>query len=192
MGNERSYRVIVIGASAGGGEVLEKILSGLPADYAVPILIVQHLHPDVGEEFARSLGRKTRLPLVSPCDKQKIEPGKVYVAPANYHMLIERTGHASLSVAEKVKWSRPSIDVLFESAGYAWEEKVIAVLLTGANDDGVEGMRTVKAFGGLTIAQEPATAEYPVMPRAAIDAKVAEKVLTPGDISAFLAAIGTK
>ena len=192
MGNERSYRVIVIGASAGGGEVLEKILSGLPADYAVPILIVQHLHPDVGEDFARSLGRKTRLPVVSPCDKQKIEPGKVYVAPANYHMLIERTGHVALSVAEKVKWSRPSIDVLFESAAYAWEEKVIAVLLTGANDDGVEGMRTVKAFGGLTIAQEPATAEHPVMPQAAIDAKVAEKVLTPGDISAFLAAIGTK
>jgi two-component system chemotaxis response regulator CheB len=185
--NEGPYRVIVIGASAGGREALERILSGLPADYAVPILIAQHLHSDDGGGFARSLGSKIRLSVVSPCDKKKIEPGNVYVAPANYHMLVERTGHTALSIEEKVKWSRPSIDVLFESAAYVWEEKVIAVLLTGSNDDGVEGMRTVRAHGGLTIAQEPATAEHPVMPQAAIDAKTTERVMTLEEISQFLA-----
>lgn len=180
-------RLIVIGASAGGGVAIGKILSELPADYAVPILIVQHLHPDGGDEFAQSLDRKIRLSVISPCDKQKIAPGKVYIAPPDYHMLIERSGHIALSVEEKVKWSRPSIDVLFESAARALGERVIAILLTGSNDDGAEGMRVVKACGGLSIAQKPASAEYPVMPQAAIDAGVAERVLTIDEISHLLA-----
>lgn len=187
MNPEQSYRVIIIGASAGGGEALGKIFSKLSADYAVPILIVQHLHPDGGDGFAQSLARKMRLSVISPCDKQKIKRGNIYVAPANYHMLLERSGHIALSTDQKVKWSRPSIDVLFESAAHAWDERVIAILLTGSNDDGAEGMRTVRACGGLTVAQKPSTAEHPVMPQAAIDAGAAEKVLTLDEISGFLA-----
>lgn len=188
--DEPFYCLVVIGTSAGGREALEKILSELPANYPAPILIVQHLHPDDGGGFARSLGRKIPLSVVSPCDKQKIDPGNVYIAPADYHMLVERTGNIALSVEEKVKWSRPSIDVLFESAAWAGEEGVVAILLTGSNDDGVKGMLAVRAFGGITIAQDPATAEHPVMPQAAIDAEAAQKVLDLEAISEFLAVIG--
>jgi two-component system, chemotaxis family, protein-glutamate methylesterase/glutaminase len=190
MITERDISFIVIGASAGGGGALVRILAPLPEVYRPAIFIVQHLPADDEGGFARSLHRKTRLPVIEPCDKQTIEPGKIYVAPANYHMLVERTGNIALSVDDKVKWSRPSIDVLFQSAAYAWGEKVIAVLLTGANDDGVEGMRAVMAHGGLTIAQDPATAEYPAMPQSAITSGVAGKVLAPEAIGALLAACG--
>jgi two-component system chemotaxis response regulator CheB len=184
-----SYEVVLIGASAGGGEALAIILSRLPAKFFLPIVIVQHLHASDGGSFAETLSHRSRLTIVVPCDKQKIEPGKVYVAPANYHMLIERTGYISLSVEEKVKWSRPSIDVLFESAAYAMDERVIAILLTGANNDGVEGMRTVRALGGITIAQDPKTAEHPVMPQAAIDKGAAEKILRLDEIAEVLGKI---
>lgn len=189
MAKDQLYHGIVIGASAGGRDVLVKILSGLSENYAVPILVVQHRHPNDVNGFERSLKLKIPLPVVSPCDKQEIEPGKVYVAPANYHMLVERTGIIALSLDEKVKWSRPSIDVLFESAAHAWGKGVIALLLTGANSDGMEGMSTVKALGGLTIAQDPATAEEPVMPRSAIDAGTVQMVLTPAEIAGLLATL---
>jgi two-component system, chemotaxis family, protein-glutamate methylesterase/glutaminase len=189
---EHDYSFIVIGASAGGGEAFARILSRLPEGYRPAIFIVQHLPADNGGGFARSLHRKCRLPVIEPCDKQKIEPGTIYVAPANYHMLVEQTGNIALSIDAKVKWSRPSIDVLFQSAAYAWREKVIAVLLTGANDDGVEGMRAVMANGGLTVAQDPATAEYQAMPQTAIASGAAGKVLTLEEIAALLADCGRR
>ena len=186
MNKDQLYHGIVIGASAGGWDALVKILFGLPENYALPILVVQHRHMNDFNGLERSLKRKIPLPVISPCDKQEIEPGKVYIAPANYHMLVERTGIIALSLDEKVKWSRPSIDVLFESAAHAWGKGVIALLLTGANSDGMEGMITVKALGGLTIAQDPTTAEAPVMPRSAIDAGAVRMVLTPAEIAGLL------
>jgi two-component system chemotaxis response regulator CheB len=179
-----------MGASAGGGEVLEEILSRMPVDYSLPILIAQHLHPFDDGRFAHHLAGIIPLDVIVPCDKERIEPGRVYVAPANYHILVERDGTIALSVNEAVNWSRPSIDVLFDSAAYVWEEGLIAVILSGANNDGSEGMRTVKALGGLTIAQNPGTAEYPVMPQAAIEAARIETVLEPRGIADLLAELG--
>jgi two-component system chemotaxis response regulator CheB len=162
----------------------------LTSDFEVPVFVVQHLHPSDDGAFARHLSRISRLIVVEPCDKERIECGRIYAAPANYHMLVNRNGTISLSVDEKVNWSRPSIDVLFESAANAWREGVVAVLLSGASADGAKGMRSVKEAGGLTIAQDPASAEISLMPQSAIDAKAADKVLQAEEIGRLLAEIG--
>jgi two-component system chemotaxis response regulator CheB len=184
------YKAIVIGGSAGGVEALQVILQALPKDFALPVLVVQHLHPSDDGSFALHVATLTRLPVVEPCDKARIEPGCVYTAPANYHMLVERDGTISLSVEERVNWSRPSIDVLFESAALAWGEAVIAVILSGANADGVKGMIAVKEAGGLTIAQDPAEAWSRIMPQAAIDAGAVVSVLRADEIGRLLAKLG--
>ncbi len=185
------FRAVVLGASAGGFEAFTGILSILPADFALPILAVQHLHPMDDGQFVSHLGSVSRLIVVTPCDKQRIDRGRVYVAPSNYHMLVERDGSIALSVDERVNWSRPSIDVLFESAARAWGSAVIAIILSGASADGAKGMRAVRTTGGLTIAQDPASAEYPVMPQAAIDAGAVDEILTLEGIGARLAELGT-
>ena len=186
----KQYKAVVIGGSAGGAEAIQGILLALPKNFALPILAVQHLHPSDDGSFALHMASLTQIPVVEPCDKARIEPGCVYTAPANYHMLVERDGTISLSVEERVNWSRPSIDVLFESAAFAWGESVIAVILSGANTDGVQGMIAVKEAGGLTIAQDPAEARNPVMPQAAIGAGAVASVLRADEIGRLLAMLG--
>jgi two-component system chemotaxis response regulator CheB len=181
-------RGVVCGASAGGFDALAAILLSLPPGFPLPVLIVQHLHCTDDGAFAEHLAQASRWRVVEPCDKERIVPGCVYVAPANYHMLVERDGTIALSIDERVTWSRPSIDVLFESAARAWGRGAIAVLLSGANTDGASGMRVLREAGGLTIAQDPACAEVPVMPRAAIDAGVVDEVLGVKQISERLSA----
>ncbi len=154
--------------------------------------MVQHLHPSDDGAFARHLARVTRLPVVEPCDKERIDRGHVYVAPANYHMLVDRDGTIGLSVDAKVNWSRPSIDVLFESAAIAWRDAVVAVLLSGASADGAQGMLAIRDAGGLTVVQDPAEAGYPFMPQSAIDAQAAENVLRAGEIGRLLAELGSR
>ena len=184
------YRAVVIGGSAGGVEALSIVLSEFPADFPLPILVVQHLHPSDNGSFVSYVARMVCLPVLEPCDKERIECGCIYTAPANYHMLVERDGTISLSVDERVNWSRPSIDVLFESAALAWGGAVVAVILSGANSDGTKGMQALREAGGLTIAQDLATAEYPVMPKSAIDAGVVNEVLSPEGIRRRLIGIG--
>ena len=185
-----AFRGVFIGGSAGGFDALKAILSVIPAHFNLPIFVVQHLHPSDEGLFAQNIGQTIRLAVVTPCDKERIEPGIVYVAPANYHMLVEKDGTIALSIDEKVNWSRPSIDVLFESAAYALGKAVIAVILSGANDDGTAGMRMVKQGGGLTIAQEPAGAEFPFMPQAAITAGVVDEILSAAKIGERLIELG--
>ncbi len=187
--NGKRYKAVVIGASSGGMETLGLVFAALPGDFPLPVLVVQHLHQTDGGRFAEHLGRVARLQVVEPCDKEPIERGKIYAAPADYHMLVERDGTISLSVDERVNWSRPSIDVLFESAALAWGPGVVAVILSGSNADGAKGMRAVREAGGLTIAQDPADAESPVMPQAAIDAGAVMEVLKAGEIGRFLAGL---
>jgi two-component system chemotaxis response regulator CheB len=186
------YKAVVIGGSAGCFEALREILSALPREFTLPVLVVQHLHPSDDGSFARHLVSAMQLQVVEPCDKEPIDRGRVYTAPANYHLLVERDGTIALSVDERVNWSRPSIDVLFESAARVWGAAVIAILLSGANTDGVEGMRAVRAAGGLTIAQDPAVAEYPVMPQAAIDAGAVDEVLRLEKIGKRLIELGIR
>ena len=185
------YAAVVFGGSAGGTEAMAVALASLPADYPLPVLAVEHVHETDDGMLADRLARSTALRVIVPCDKQPIEPGCLYVAPANYHMLVERNGTIALSVDERVKWSRPSIDVLFESAALAWGPRLVAVLWSGANNDGAEGLLAVKKRGGLTIAQDPVSAQYPVMPQAAISAGAAGEVLSPEKVGTVLVQVGT-
>jgi two-component system chemotaxis response regulator CheB len=186
------YRYVVIGGSAGGIEALRVILMALPVDFALPILVAQHLHASDEGALAVHVARLTRLPVVEACDKDPIERVHLYTAPANYHMLMERDGTIGLSIDEQVNCSRPSIDVLFESAALAFGDAVVAVILSGASADGAEGISAVKKAGGLTIAQDPASAESPVMPQAAIDTGAVDEVLSTEQIGRLLATLGER
>ncbi len=181
------FRAVVMGASAGGHEVIGAILGALPARYPLPILIAQHLPPDDCGAFAQGLSRHSGPAVTTPMDKTRILSGTVYVAPANYHMLCEREGWISLSVEPKVNWSRPSIDVLFESAAQAWGHRVIGILLTGSNGDGAVGLLRIMEAGGVALVQDPVTAPRPEMPRAAIEMGAAQQVLPPDQIARWLA-----
>lgn len=177
---------IVMGGSAGSFAALHDILGALPGDFKLPILIAQHLHAEDKGLFAEHLGRATKLAVVEAGDKTPIAPAHVYVAPANYHLLADDAATLALSVDPPVNHSRPAIDVLFESAALIWEHSLVAVLLSGASEDGTAGLHAVKERGGRTIVQDPASAECALMPRSAIAAAVADEVLAPAAIAARL------
>jgi len=177
--------MVVIGASTGGIRAVGTILAGLPRRFPLPVVVVLHRMPMTSDLLVTILQSDSALPVSEPEDKDPVEAGRVYIAPADYHLLVE-DGAFVLSVDEPVNYSRPSIDVLFEAAAAAYGEGVIAILLTGANADGAQGMVRVKQNGGRTIVQEPSTAEAPEMPRAAIAAGAADKVLSLQDIGDFL------
>jgi two-component system, chemotaxis family, protein-glutamate methylesterase/glutaminase len=177
--------LITVGCSLGGMRALETILAALPADFCVPIVIAQHRHKRSDEGLPAFFRRVTKLAVVDANDKQWIENGHVYLAPADYHLLVER-GELSLSVDEAVRHSRPSIDVLFESAADAYGPALIGVVLTGSNDDGARGAQRIKERGGMVVVEDPSTAEAPAMPRAAIDAGVVDRVLPLQGIAPFL------
>ncbi|WP_193197539.1 chemotaxis protein CheB [Nostoc sp. MG11] len=177
-----SFKIVVIGTSLGGLSALKIILGNLPADFSVPIAIVQHRHKESDETLNKLLQEHTLLPIREVEDKDEIKSGHVYLAPADYHLLIE-PNHFALSTDEPVSYARPSIDVLFESAADIYAQQVIGVILTGANQDGVQGLKKVKARGGLTIVQEPATAESCIMPEAAISAVAVDYILSLSDIA---------
>ncbi|MCG2659761.1 MAG: chemotaxis protein CheB [Kiritimatiellae bacterium] len=187
---KRESGIIVIGGSQGGLKALEAILPALPAAFPLPVVAVLHRMPLEEDRLVPLLQRICLLPVVEAEDKTQIEAGKVAIAPADYHLLVEN-GAFVLSIDESVQYSRPSIDVLFESAADAYGEGVTAVLLTGANEDGARGMAAVKKAGGVTIAQDPETAEAPKMPQAAIDAGAADRVLSLQEIVEFLAALAS-
>lgn len=165
----RKYEAVVCGGSAGGYEALCTLLRELPSNYSLPILVVLHLGKGVGDYTPLSLDKLCQLKVKEGEDKEKILPGTVYVAPSDYHMLVEDDHTISLSVDEKVCFSRPSIDVLFESSADAYSDKLIGIVLSGANNDGSNGIRKIKQSGGRTIVQDPATARFDFMPNSAID-----------------------
>jgi two-component system chemotaxis response regulator CheB len=179
------YELIVIGASLGGFHALEVLIGGLPKDFPLPIAVAQHRSSDSDELLATLLRRNSRLPITEAEDKQPILPGQIYLAPANYHLLVEE-GHFALSVEGPVQFARPSIDVLFESAADAYREKLMAVLLTGSNVDGAQGVARIKERGGLVIVQDPGSAESRRMPEAAIAATRIDQVLPLSEIARFL------
>ena len=182
----KSYKAIVVGASAGGVEALSKLFSHLGAKFPLSIIVVQHSHPSGDSYLAEFFNGKYALTVKEAHDKEPIQQGHIYFAPPDYHLLIERDQTFSLNIDEKVNYVRPSIDVLFESAAYVWSSNLIGIILTGANRDGAYGMRLIKEHGGLTIAQDPATAENPVMPKAAIDAGGVDNILSLEGIIKFL------
>jgi len=188
---ERDLQLIVIGCSLGVMNALTVILGALPRTFPVPIAIVQHRYRTSNESLPAYFRRNIPLNVVDADDKQWIRPGYVYLAPANYHLLVEE-GEFSLSVDEAVAYSRPSIDVLFESAADAYREKVAAVVLTGANADGARGTARIKQSGGFVIVQDPETAEAPEMPRAAIASTAVDRILPLDRIGPLLVELSSR
>jgi two-component system chemotaxis response regulator CheB len=182
------YELVMMGASWGGLEAVSRVLGALPSDFPAPVVVVQHRSVDSRSGALETiLGSGGGLAVREIDDKDAIEPGVAYVAPADYHLFVER-GSFALTVDDRVQYSRPSIDVAFESASDAYGPRMIAVLLTGANEDGAAGMLAVRARGGITVVQDPASAAKPEMPQAALDAGAAVKVLPLDRIAPFLIA----
>lgn len=180
------FEAVVIGSSAGGIKALSTVLSALPSEFPLPIIIVQHLHPNSDSYLARILAAKSGLTVKQADEKEPIQPGVVYLAPPNYHLLIEEDRTFSLSVEGPVNFARPAVDVLFESAIYAYRGKLIGIILTGANHDGSQGVKKIKRAGGYVIVQDPDKAEAEAMPRAAIAATHVDKVLPLDQIGPYL------
>lgn len=180
------YEAIVIGASAGGLYALSDLLQFLPQDFCLPLIIVQHRSKDSGALLEEVLQSKCRLTVKQADEKERVAAGFVYVAPPNYHLLVEHDRTFSLSADMLVGFSRPSIDVLFESAAEVYRERLIGVVLTGSNSDGARGVRTIHAAQGVTIAQDPQEAQFPPMPQAAIQTGCVRHQLTLASIGKFL------
>lgn len=179
-------QAVVMGASTGGLNALQTILKALPGNFPGSVLVVQHRKAAAEDLLSRLLRQVCPLPVLDAKDKIQIYPGHVYVAPADYHLLVERDKCLSLSVDAHVSYPRPSIDVLFETAAEVYRECLVAVLLTGANHDGTAGLGKIKACGGVTIAQDPATAEASIMPQSAIDTGWVDQILPLAEIADFI------
>lgn len=177
--------LIVVGTSLGGFNALEQVFSPIPADFCVPVVVVQHRHRTSTAALARFVENNIQMPVYDAEDGQPLDRGGVYLAPADYHVLIEE-GAIRLSLEGPVNYSRPSIDLLFETAAEEYGESLVAVVLTGANNDGAAGAAAVKANGGTVVVQEPETAEAPEMPRAAIRASKVDYILPLEEVSRFL------
>lgn len=183
---------IVIGGSAGALEALAAILPALPPAFPLPIAIVVHLPPNRPNLLPEVLGARCALPVREADDKEPLAPGTVYVAPPGYHLLIERARSFVLSVDETVHYSRPAIDVLFDSAADAYGPALAGVLLSGANEDGARGLARIARAGGATLVQAPETAVARTMPEAALRLGHPAHTLPPVEIGAFLAGLGRR
>jgi len=182
-----SPSVVVIGTSLGGLNALQVLLPALPAGLPLPLVIVQHRGKDPDDALSRLLSAHCVLPVSEPVDKEALLPGRVYIAPAEYHLLVEPSNLA-LSTEAPVNCARPSVDVLFESAAESHGAGTIGVVLTGANQDGAVGAARIKQCGGVVVVQDPASAESRIMPAAAIAAS-GGKVMSLAQIGKFLGSL---
>jgi two-component system chemotaxis response regulator CheB len=183
---EKKFECVLIGVSAGGMTALQQILPFLPSNFPMPVIIVQHLHPQQGTFHIKFYNSKCAVKVCEAHEKEQIKDGVVYFASANYHLLIEESRNFSLSVDPKVNFSRPSIDVLFESALEAYDKKIIAIILTGANNDGAYGLKQITENGGFTIVQDPNEAEVNAMPKNAIKLCEPTRIMPLVQIREFL------
>ena len=182
----RQFKVVVIGVSSGGVTALKKLLGALPASFPFPILIVSHISPDSDDGLAVLLDTLCAIRVKEADEQERIVPGTAYLAPANYHLLVERGGNLALSVDQPVNFARPSVDVLFESAAEAYGAELIGIILTGAGNDGRRGLLKIKNSGGLAIVQDPADAEMNSMPRNALQLLQADYIAQLTEIPTLL------
>ncbi|MGN6418963.1 MAG: chemotaxis protein CheB [Pseudobacter sp.] len=182
----RQFKMIVIGGSAGSLQVLLRLLPELRASLSATIVIVLHRKPSSDETLIDLLSTRTALPVREVEEKEIIQPGTIYIAPADYHLLIESDHTFSLDVSEKVNYSRPSIDITFESAAEVYGPSLLGILLSGANSDGQEGMQFIKNAGGFCVVQDPDTAEVAYMPMQAIGHVEIDKVLHAEELGPFI------
>lgn len=185
-GNEK---LVIIGGSAGSLDVLLEIIAAVPLQNNAVIVLVLHRRNGRESILEELLSYKTSIPVNEVEDKEPIMAGRIYIAPADYHLLVENEASFSLDSSEKVCYSRPSIDVSFESVAEVFKERVIAILLSGANADGAEGLARIKAHGGYVLVQDPETAEVAFMPMQAILAGHADEALAPDALASRLAVL---
>lgn len=188
------FQAVVIGASAGGIDAIGKILPHFPAAYPLPIVVVLHLRSDQPSHLAELFGSKTALRVKDAEEKEALKPGTVYLASPGYHLLVEHDLTFAFSQEAPVHFSRPSIDILFESAADALRQRLVGVLLTGANQDGAKGLQRIYRSGGLALIQDPATAQARAMPDAgcALLSATEAHILSLNDIACMLAQLTTK
>ena len=182
----RGIEAIVVGASAGGVEALLSIFGELPEGFGLPIIAVLHLPDERRSQLAEVFARRLRIPVHEARDKEQIKAGALYFAGPGYHLSVELDYSLSLSQEDRVHHSRPAIDYLFASAADAYGKNLLAILLTGANQDGAEGLARIGEHGGLTVVQDPHDAAIPTMPRAAIRRRAPDLVLTLDRIGGLL------
>ncbi|MES2108802.1 MAG: chemotaxis protein CheB [Bacteroidota bacterium] len=182
----RSSEILLIGGSAGSFRLIFKVVQFLPADLNKSVIIVMHRKRNFASEIEGLFARNSMMKLREIEDKDKITNNTIYVAPANYHVLIEGDKHFALDVSDPVWFSKPSIDITFESAAEIYKDKCTAILLSGANQDGAAGLLKLRNAGSLTIAQDPDDAELPEMPQEAINLKAADYVLNTAEIVELL------
>jgi two-component system chemotaxis response regulator CheB len=182
------FDVVVIGASAGGIEALHAVAAALPANFPAPVLIVQHMDPRHKSLLAGLLGRRCRLRVKQAANEEEIRVGTMYIAQPDMHLIV-RAGRLVLTDTKQVHFSRPSIDLLFQSAADAYGDRAIAVILSGSGVDGADGIRAIKAKGGTTIVQDPATAAHAGMPQAARATNCVDFTLQLEEIGPALASL---
>jgi len=181
------FDVVTIGSSAGGIDACSRLLGMLPKGFSWPILLVQHLHHSQDASIvAEIIKARTNFSVRAARNKEIVLSGHVYIAPSDQHLVVTKKRSLSLTKHQKVKNCRPSIDVLFKSASAVFQERIIGIILTGANDDGADGLMAIKSNGGFTIAQDPKTAVVSHMPNSAIKKTYIDTVLSPEDIGRFL------
>lgn len=180
------YSIVAITASAGGIAALSKVLGMLPAEFPVPVVVVQHLDPRHETIIADVLGRRTKLPVRLAADGDQAIAGTVYVAPPNYHLLVGRDGRLTLSSSELVHFVRPSADLLFESVAGTYGARALACVLTGSGSDGAMGASAVKSRGGTVIVQDPEQAEFRGMPEAVVASGAVDFILPLDEIASVI------
>ncbi len=181
-----AFKAVVLGCSAGGLDALSMLFAGFSKALNVPIFIVQHISPNSESFMIHQLQNHSKLPVHEVFDKMDYKAGHIYIAPPDYHLLIENHSSMALSNEEKVNYSRPAIDVLFESAVWVFGSALIGIILTGANADGATGLYQIKMAGGLTIVQDPKTAEVARMPLEAIKKGRPDHILGLSEIASLL------
>lgn len=180
------YRAIIIGGSAGSYKIITRIITSLPGNFPIPIIVCMHRLRNVKTGIITALSNNSKNKIYEPFDKDPIEPGTVYIAPANYHLLIENGDHFSLSTSKPVNHSRPSIDLTMKSAAAVYHGRIVGILISGANCDGAEGMIAIHKSGGITIVQDPNEAEIPAMPESAIHSFTPDKIYNADKIINFI------
>ena len=187
-----AYEVVTIGASWGALNALRIVLGKLPESFAPAVIVVPHRSKDHEQLLPGLLGESCKLPVKEVDDKDQLRGGHVFLAPSDYHLMLDPSGHFSLSVDEPVRFSRPSIDVTFESVADAFADRAVGIVLTGANEDGSRGLKRIFARGGHAIVQDPATAEVDIMPAAALVAVPDAVVLPLERIADYLTTLVTR
>jgi two-component system, chemotaxis family, protein-glutamate methylesterase/glutaminase len=182
----KDIKIVIIGGSAGSFGVVRRILSSLPENFPLPIILCLHRLRDIRNGFAESLNIDSKLEVTEPLDKDKLTPGFVYLSPANYHLLIEPGHNIALSTESEINYSRPSLDLAFDTAGFSFREKMAGIILSGTNTDGARGLFSASRNGAFTLIQDPENAQFNTMPNEVLSYFMPDRILDDNGLIDFI------